>query len=171
LRVGLSPTRALREKNFESPRARRFAQFGHMVKSTGVYRGSLNCELTHGPSGQRIATDAPRDNQGRGEAFSPTDLTAASLGACIVTTLAIVARMRMSAEEADALLAGTRWEVSKEMSADAPRRIVRLATELWLPVSREHPQAALLERTARSCPVSQSLHPDIDKPITLHFAQ
>jgi len=138
-----------------------------MVKSTGIYRGGLNCELTHGPSGQVVATDAPVDNQGRGAAFSPTDLTAASLGACIVTTLAIVARTRLGLD--DAILEGTRWEVSKEMSADAPRRIVRLTTELWLPISKEHPAAKVLEHAARNCPVGNSLHPEIEKPVTLHW--
>ncbi|KXU35551.1 osmotically inducible protein OsmC [Cephaloticoccus primus] len=139
-----------------------------MVKSTGIYRGGLNCELTHGPSGQVISTDAPVDNQGRGEAFSPTDLTAASLGACIVTTMAIIAGTRLGLD--DALLAGTRWEVAKEMSADAPRRIVRLATEIWLPIPQDHPAAELLARIAKNCPVHHSLHPDIEKPITLHWA-
>ncbi|KXU37408.1 osmotically inducible protein OsmC [Cephaloticoccus capnophilus] len=138
-----------------------------MVKSTGIYRGGLNCELTHGPSGQVVPTDAPVDNQGRGAAFSPTDLTAASLGACIVTTLAIVARTRLGLD--DAMLAGTRWEVTKEMSADAPRRIVRLTTELWLPIPQDHPAARVLEHAARNCPVSNSLHPDIEKPVTIHW--
>jgi len=140
-----------------------------MVKSTGIYRGGLNCELAHGPSGQVVATDAPVDNQGRGAAFSPTDLTAASLGACIVTTLAIVAHTRLGLD--DSILEGMRWEVSKEMSADAPRRIVRLTTELWLPIPQDHPSAKVLEHAARNCPVGNSLHPDIEKPLTIHWAR
>lgn len=136
-----------------------------MVKSTGIYRGDLNCELTHGPSGRVIATDAPVDNQGRGQAFSPTDLAAAALGSCIVTTMAIVARSRLGFD-----LPGVRWEVAKEMSADAPRRIVRIRTEIWLPIPKSRDPQNLLEAAAHGCPVHRSLHPDVDKPIHFHWA-
>ncbi|MCC6415064.1 MAG: OsmC family protein [Opitutaceae bacterium] len=136
-----------------------------MVKSTGIYQGELNCALTHGPSGQVIATDAPVDNQGRGQAFSPTDLTAASLGACIVTTMAIVARSRLGFE-----LPAVKWEVTKEMSADAPRRIARIGTELWLSIPRSRDAGGVLERAAQNCPVHRSLHPEIDRPIVFHWA-
>lgn len=137
-----------------------------MVKSTGIYHGELNCELTHGPSGQVISTDAPVDNQGRGQAFSPTDLTAASLGSCVVTTMAIAARSRLGFD-----IPGVKWEVTKEMSTDAPRRIVRIRTEVWLPISREKDPDAVLERVALGCPVHRSLHSDIDKPIVFHWAE
>ena len=93
-----------------------------MVKITGEYQGDLHCVATHEPSGNTLVTDAPKDNLGRGEAFSPTDLTAASLATCIATTMALAAR-RSGVE-----LKGLRYEVTKEMSTDAPRRIVRLAT-------------------------------------------
>jgi len=136
-----------------------------MVKSTGIYRGGLNCELTHGPSGQQFSTDAPVDNEGKGEAFSPTDLTAASLGSCVVTTMAIVARKRLGFD-----LEGTRWEVTKEMSTDAPRRIVRLSTEVWLSVPRSKDVDGVLERVAKGCPVHQSLNPAIDQPLVIHWA-
>lgn len=136
-----------------------------MVKSTGIYRGELHCDLTHGPSGQVVATDAPVDNQGRGQAFSPTDLTAASLGACIVTTMAIVARNRLGFE-----LPAVKWEVTKEMSADAPRRIVCIRTEVWLQLERAQDASGVLERAAHTCPVHRSLHPEIDKPIVFHWA-
>lgn len=136
-----------------------------MVKSTGIYRGDLNCELTHGPSGQVIATDAPVDNQGRGQAFSPTDLAAAALGSCMVTTMAIVARQRLGFD-----LPGVRWEVAKEMSADAPRRIVRIRTEIWLPIPKSKDPQNLLEPTAHGCPVHRSLHPDVVKLIVFHWA-
>lgn len=137
-----------------------------MVKSTGIYRGELNCELTHGPSGQVISTDAPVDNQGRGQAFSPTDLTAASLGACVVTTMAIAARNRLGFD-----IPGVKWSVTKEMSTDAPRRIVRISTELWLPIPRSKDADGVLERVAHACPVHRSLHPEIDKPIVIHWAE
>ena len=103
-----------------------------MVKSTGIYLGELNCELTHGPSGQVISTDAPVDNQGRGQAFSPTDLVGAALGTCMATTMAIVAR-RKGVE-----LDGTTVEVGKEMSGDAPRRISRLTVRIVVPLE-DHP--------------------------------
>jgi len=136
-----------------------------MVKSTGIYRGELNCELTHGPSGQVIATDAPVDNQGRGQAFSPTDLATAALGSCMVTTMAIVARQRLGFD-----LPAVRWEVTKEMSAGAPRRIVRMSTEIWLPIAKSKDPENLLEAAAHGCPVMRSLHPDIDKPIVFHWS-
>lgn len=136
-----------------------------MVKSTGIYHGDLNCELTHGPSGQVISTDAPVDNQGRGLAFSPTDLAAAALGSCIVTTMAIAARARLGFD-----IPGVRWEVTKEMSTDAPRRIVRITTEVWLPFPQSKDPQHVLEHTARGCPVHRSLHPDVDKPIVFHWA-
>ena len=138
-----------------------------MVKITGEYQGDLHCIATHEPSSNTLVTDAPKDNQGRGEAFSPTDLTATSLGTCIVTTMAIVAR-KQGCE-----LRGARFEVTKEMSADAPRRIVRLAVQVWLPLARSSLPtllASLLERTAETCPVSQSLSPAIEKPCTIHWA-
>ena len=138
-----------------------------MVKITGEYQGDLHCVATHEPSANTLVTDAPKDNQGRGEAFSPTDLTATSLGTCIVTTMAIVARKH------GCELRGTRFEVTKEMSADAPRRIVRLAVQVWLPLAKSSlpkPLVGLLERTAETCPVGQSLNPAVEKPCTIHWA-
>ena len=135
-----------------------------MVKSTGIYQGGYNCELTHGPSGLVIETDAPKDNQGRGAAFSPTDLTAASLGSCMVTTMAIVAKQKFGTD-----IPGLRWEVTKEMSADKPRRIVRLAVEIWLPFSKAKDPEGVLEQAALNCPVALSLHPSVEKPVTFHW--
>jgi uncharacterized OsmC-like protein len=135
-----------------------------MVKSTGIYQGGLNCRLTHGPSGQVIETDAPKDNHGRGLAFSPTDLTAASFGSCLVTTMAIAAQTRLGVD-----LPGVRWEVTKEMSTDLPRRIVRLATEIWVPFSRSIDPEGVLEKAALNCPVHHSLNPYIDHPVVFHW--
>lgn len=137
-----------------------------MVKSTGIYQGGYNCQLTHGPSGQVFDTDAPKDNQGRGLAFSPTDLTAASLAACVVTTMAIAAKNRLGFD-----IPGVRWEVSKEMSTDAPRRIVRITTEIWMPIPRSQDPEGILERAARGCPVHHSLHPNLDHPVIFHWAE
>ena len=135
-----------------------------MVKSTGIYKGGYNCELTHGPSGQVIETDAPKDNQGRGAAFSPTDLTAASLGSCMVTTMAIIAKQKLGTD-----IPGLRWEVTKEMSADKPRRIIRLAVQIWLPFSKAKDPEGVLEQAALNCPVVQSLHPSVEKPVVFHW--
>jgi putative redox protein len=137
---------------------------GCMVKITGEYQGDLHCAATHEPSGSVLLTDAPKDNQGRGAAFSPTDLAATALGTCIATTMALAARKH------GIELKGLKFEVTKEMSADAPRRIVRLATQLWLPIPRTDEAAKLLEHSAHNCPVHQSLHPSVDRPITFHWA-
>ncbi len=135
-----------------------------MVKSTGIYQGGLNCLLTHGPSGQQIETDAPTDNHGRGQAFSPTDLTTASFGACMVTTMAIAARTKLGRD-----IPGVRWAVTKEMSTDAPRRIVRMAAQIWLPFPRSIDPSGFLEQAALNCPVHHSLHPAIERPVTFHW--
>ncbi|MDD3179213.1 MAG: OsmC family protein [Opitutaceae bacterium] len=137
-----------------------------MVKITGEYQGELHCRLTHGPSGKSIETDAPVDNNGKGEAFSPTDLCAASLASCMVTVMNIAARNRLKLD-----LKGIRFEVTKEMSADAPRRIARLRTEIWLPVPRSVDPQGILEAAALSCPVHQSLHPSIEQPVVFHWKE
>lgn len=134
-----------------------------MVKISIRYEGELRCAAEHGPSGSEIQTDAPVDNHGRGESFSPTDLVAAGLGTCMATVMGIVA------ERHGIDLRGMQVEVTKEMSADAPRRIVRLATTIRMPVPADHPQRALLENAALICPVHQSLHPDVQKPVDFHW--
>ncbi|HSY53129.1 MAG TPA: OsmC family protein [Opitutaceae bacterium] len=134
-----------------------------MVKITGEYQGDLHCVAIHEPSGSSLPTDAPRDNQGRGEAFSPTDLVATALGTCMATTMALVAR-RHSIE-----LRGLKFEVTKEMSVDAPRRIIRLTTHLWMPFSTNATSTGLLEQAAHACPVHQSLHPSVEKPVIFHW--
>lgn len=135
-----------------------------MVKITGDYQGELHCSARHEPSGSVLATDAPRDNQGRGESFSPTDLVATALGTCIMTTMAIAARKH------GVELKGIRFETTKEMSTDTPRRIVRLATQIWMPIPQAHPNAKALEAAGHACPVHRSLHPDVAAPITFHWA-
>jgi uncharacterized OsmC-like protein len=134
-----------------------------MVTITGEYQGDLHCTAVHGPSGSVLATDAPRDNQGKGEAFSPTDLVAAAFATCIATTMAIVARPH------GVDLAGVRYEVTKEMSTDAPRRIARLAVRLTMPAAARGVPAGLLERAANHCPVHQSLAPGVERVITFHW--
>ena len=134
-----------------------------MVKTTTVYEGDLHCSVTHEPSGRTMATDAPVDNQGRGESFSPTDLMGAALGSCMATTIGIKARQKGIAVE------GLKIEVSKEMTSSGLRRIARLSTEIWLPVARSADPDGLLERSALTCPVRASLHPEIEKPVVFHW--
>ncbi|HPA51209.1 MAG TPA: OsmC family protein [Thermoanaerobaculia bacterium] len=128
-----------------------------------LYTGGLHCEATHRPSGSKLVTDAPLDNGGKGEAFSPTDLCATSLGSCLVTTMALVATSH------GIELAGTTVHVVKEMVADPRRRIASLPTTVTFPPSLASLPAekrALLEATARACPVTQSLGPNVEVPMT-----
>jgi putative redox protein len=129
-----------------------------MVEVTIDYTGNLHCDATHGPSRSRISTDAPTDNKGKGEAFSPTDLVATALGTCMSTILA------MAAQEHGLDVKGMSVKVSKEMSKDAPRRIVALPSEVHIPLPANTPQRALLETAALNCPVHKSLPPEIERP-------
>jgi putative redox protein len=135
-----------------------------MVTITATYEGDLCCTAAHGPSGARLQTDAPKDNEGLGRFFSPTDLVATALGTCILTTMGIVARRHGIA------LQGATVKVEKQMQ-NAPRRIARLPVEVHVPGAFTAEQKKLLEATARSCPVHRSLHPDIDAPITVRWDQ
>ena len=126
-----------------------------MVKIDIDYLGDLHCRLRHGPSGAEIATDAPKDNQGKGEAFSPTDLVAAALGSCMATVMGIVAR-RHTID-----LAGMKIEVVKEMAQTPVRRIARLAVTIAMPRALPPDQRDMLQRAAESCPVHKSLSPDV----------
>lgn len=134
-----------------------------MVSISIEYTGDLNCVAVHGPSGKRLETDAPVDNQGKGESFSPTDLVATALGTCMATIMGIYARRH------DIDLRGMKIQVSKEMTTTPPRRIARLSTEIWLPAELEKNTA--LEHAALTCPVHQSLHPDVEKPVVFHWAR
>jgi len=131
-----------------------------MIEITVNYEGDLHCDALHHPSGNRLVTDAPVDNNGRGEAFSPTDLVATALGACMATVIGIVARRK----ELD--LAGMSVRVRKFMSDDLPRRISRLEVDLAIPLPADHPDRKLLEAAAKGCPVHHSLHPDIAVVLT-----
>ncbi|HEY2574501.1 MAG TPA: OsmC family protein, partial [Verrucomicrobiaceae bacterium] len=117
-----------------------------MVEITSDYKGQLRCVAVHGPSENQLITDAPADNMGKGEAFSPTDLVATALATCMLTTIGIVAQRK------GLTVPGMRARIEKHMSADAPRRIVRLPVQLWISLPADHPERALLERTAETCP-------------------
>ena len=129
-----------------------------MVSVNIVYQGDLHCEAVH-PSGSVIETDAPKDNHGKGEKFSPTDLVAAALGTCILTVMGIAAK------KLDVNIAGATAQVQKEMTTVPIRRIGRLAVKVHIPtrVSDEHKE--ILEYAALHCPVHKSLHSDIQSPV------
>ncbi len=134
-----------------------------MTEVTVRYQGDLHCELHHGPSGATFTTDAPVDNQGKGEAFSPTDLVGAALGSCILTIMGIMAQ-RNSWD-----LSGTTAKVTKEMVAAPLRRIGRLAVRIHIPHDLPADVRQKLEAGAHTCPVHKSLHPDIEAPLTFSY--
>jgi putative redox protein len=130
-----------------------------MVQIDGIYQGGLRCQAVHGPSGTTLVTDAPVDNHGKGESFSPTDLVATALGTCILTVMGIVAER----EKID--LTGMGVTVQKEMSAEPPRRIARLATRIVMPTGLTEQQKTKLEKAAHTCPVHQTLQGKVEMPI------
>ena len=128
-----------------------------------IYQGDLRCKAVHLPSGSPIETDAPLDNEGRGERFSPTDLVGAALGSCMATIMGILARRK------GIDIQGMKIHVAKTMSNNAPRRIARLETHIHVPLPANHPERTSFERGALTCPVHQSLHPEIDAPVIFHY--
>ena len=129
-----------------------------------TYTGDLRTSCTHTRSGSTIETDAPVDNHGKGERFSPTDLVATALAACIVTTIGIAT----SVHELD--ITGAECEVTKIMVPD-PRRIGEIKVHMRFPKSQPFTdkQKAIIERIARTCPVFESLHPDLVKTMTFDW--
>lgn len=128
-----------------------------MVEISIRYSGGLRCEAQHGPSGTVLMTDAPVDNEGKGESFSPTDLAATSLGTCMLTIMGIAAR-RQGID-----LGETTVKVVKEMTAQPPRRMAKLTVVFTIPLPASHEKRTLLESAAKSCPVHLSLHPDVEQ--------
>ncbi|OGX81753.1 OsmC family protein [Hymenobacter glacialis] len=134
-----------------------------MNTATARYAGHLRTEATHAASGNVIQTDAPTDNHGRGEAFSPTDLVCTALGSCMMTVMGIVAD-RHSLD-----LVNSTFAVVKHMSTEAPRRIAQIDVTFTLPAALSPNDRSLLERTARTCPVALSLHPDIKQNVMFEY--
>ncbi len=135
-----------------------------MVKMNVVYEGDLRCKLTHEQSGSVITTDAPKDNMGKGEAFSPTDLVAAALSSCMLTVMGIAAkRHNIDFKEA-------RADVTKEMVAIPVRRIGTITVNVHMPKGLTNEQRTILEQAAHTCPVHKSLSPDVQTPIKFHYA-
>ena len=135
-----------------------------MVEINAVYEGTLRCSATHAPSGSIVETDAPVDNHGRGENYSPTDLVATALGTCMMTIMGILAARH------DIDMAGTKVRVEKHMTPEAPRRISRLVVEFEVPLPEDHPQRKAIEKAALSCPVHLSLHEDIEKAVVFSWS-
>ena len=119
------------------------------------YRGELRCEATHHGSGAVLITDAPIDNAGKGEEFSPTDLLATSVATCMLTIMGITAKSRNWSIE------GSTADVEKQMTQSGPRKVEKLRVHLKLPQQLSNEQRSLLERVAEQCPVKRSLDPSI----------
>jgi putative redox protein len=134
-----------------------------MVKIDITYEGNLRCKAVHEPSGCELSTDAPKDNEGLGQSFSPTDLVATALGSCVATIMGIYARKH------DIDLTGMTIHVEKHMSTDAPRRIVGLPVKITVPVALSERHRESIERAAGHCPVHQSLRADIDAPLEFTY--
>ncbi len=130
-----------------------------MVAIQVEYQGDLHCRALHGPCRAELNTDAPTDNQGRGESFSPTDLVATALGTCMLTVMGILARTL------NLDIAGATATVEKEMTSTAPRRIQSLTVKIHVPHALSPEDRQKLQRAAHTCPVHKSLHPDIHTPI------
>lgn len=134
-----------------------------MTTLTSVYKGSLRTENTHTRSGQVVITDAPVDNKGKGEAFSPTDLVCTALSSCMLTTMAIVA----DREQVD--MTGMTTEVVKIMGAN-PRKIAEIQVTLTHPgLKASAEQIDKLKLAAHTCPVALSLHDSVKQTITFNF--
>lgn len=134
-----------------------------MATAETIYLGDLRTEATHLLSGKKIITDAPPDNNGKGEFFSPTDLVATALGSCIVTIMGISARTH------GFNIDGARWVITKVMSAEPPRRIAEIIIEITFPSGYPDKVKKILEHCVKTCPVALSLHPDLKQTITLKF--
>ncbi|WP_347160277.1 OsmC family protein [Pontibacter chitinilyticus] len=132
------------------------------IKST--YQGNLRTSAQHLASGNTIITDAPVDNNGKGEAFSPTDLVSAALGSCMMTIMGIVAN------RAAIDITGIEVEITKIMAAE-PRRIAEVVLNFTMPAGKTYSdkEKAMLEHAARTCPVALSLHPDIKQTVSFRY--
>jgi putative redox protein len=134
-----------------------------MVRIEIEHTGRLHSEAIHAESGSRLQTDAPVDNGGRGESFSPTDLVATALGTCITTTMDLYAQKR------GINIDGTKAVVIKHMTSQPTRRISKLEVTVEMPLSANHPQRAGLENAAINCPVKKSLSSEMEIPITFSW--
>lgn len=135
-----------------------------MATAKVTYQGDLRTQSIHLQSNNQIITDAPTDNHGKGEAFSPTDLLASSLGSCMLTIMGI------KADSMDLDISGTTAEVTKVMAAE-PRRVSEVHIEIQFQQSFDERTQKVLEQAALNCPVAKSVHPDIQQVVTFHYAE
>ncbi len=133
-----------------------------MVKIQAHYQGQKHCQAIHEPSSSKLETDAPKDNQGLGEAFSPTDLVATALGTCILTTVAIFA------EKDGVDTKGATADIEKHMVTN-PRRVGELVVRLKFPKSVPVEYREKIQTYALNCPVAKSLHPELKQSITIEY--
>jgi putative redox protein len=134
-----------------------------MKISSIEYLGGLRTSALHLRSGETIITDAPPDNNGKGEAFSPTDLLSTSLGCCMLTVMGIVA------ERHNLDITGTKVDITKNMEAN-PRRVSEIVVEMTFPKNNfSDKDKQLLENTALTCPVAKSLHPDLKQTVFFNW--
>ena len=132
------------------------------MTSKVTYLGELRTSSVHIESGTEILSDAPKDNHGKGEAFSPTDTVANALGSCMVSIMAI------KSKDLNLDLIGSTVEITKIMQSE-PRKIAKIVAVLHLSVSADEKSKTILERSAMTCPVFLSLHPDIEKEVTFNW--
>jgi putative redox protein len=134
-----------------------------MVEVTARYDGNLYCTANHTDSGATLRTSAPKDNQGEGNGFSPTDLVGTAMGTCMLTIMGLYARRQGFSID------GATVRVLKEMSATPPRRIAKLTVEFTVPATVPAEFRQRFEEAALSCPVHKSMHPDIQMPVTFRY--
>lgn len=133
-----------------------------MATSNITYVGDLRTVCIHLQSGTQILTDAPTDNHGKGEAFSPTDLVATALGSCMVSIMGIKSR------DLDVDLKDSTVSITKIMQAE-PRKIAKIEVVLNMSIETTEKNKTILERAAMTCPVLLSLHPDIEKDVVFNW--
>jgi len=133
-----------------------------MTTSTSKYSGELRTQSVHTQSGETYITDAPKDNEGKGEAFSPTDIVATSLANCMMTIMGIVSKRK------GLIIEGTEAKIDKFMGTD-PRRITEIKIDFYFPVNFSEDERKLLEKSALNCPVAKSLSSDLKQNIEFHY--
>jgi putative redox protein len=129
-----------------------------------IYQGDLRTRAKHLQSGNELITDAPTDNQGRGEAFSPTDLLATALGSCMLTIIGIAANTH------GFNIDGTEVKITKIMASN-PRRVAEVVVEFFFPKTQSYSkkEKILIEKAALECPVAKSVHPDLKQRVSFNF--
>ena len=133
-----------------------------MTTSTSKYSGELRTHSVHTQSGETYITDAPTDNEGKGEAFSPTDIVATSLANCMMTIMGIVSKRK------GLIIEGTEAKIDKFMGTD-PRRITEIKIDFYFPENFSEDERKLLEKSALNCPVAKSLSSDLKQNIEFHY--